>query len=178
MADFGLNYIQLKSTEGTYQYQLDPDIEQLGNFPGVTGQNMSYFGKQLVAREVELEQVRRAQPKAASKGPSAKITEIKEGSSRSSKSSKKVEPRKQKPTAELPNHLQTLKPKQINEKVKQVVSTYLYYMFGFLLVTVKSRLAIWCTKVCLSNGYMVATEPGKTWEPGIANNKEKSGKNP
>ncbi|XP_065090752.1 chromosome transmission fidelity protein 18 homolog [Ochlerotatus camptorhynchus] len=122
MADFGLNYIQLKSTEGTYQYQLDPDIEQLGNFPGVTGQNMSYFGKQLVAREVELEQVRRAQPKAASKGPSAKITEIKEGSSRSSKSSKKVEPRKQKPTAELPNHLQTLKPKQINEKVKQVIS--------------------------------------------------------
>lgn len=142
MADFGLNYIQLKSTEGTYQYQLDPDIEQLGNFPGVTAQNLSYFGKQLVAREVELEQMRRAQPKAASKGPPAKITEIKEGPSGPSKSSKKIEPRKEKPTKELPNHLQTLKPKQIIEKMKQVVSLYLYDYDWFLACYVENRLAI------------------------------------
>ncbi|XP_001659131.2 chromosome transmission fidelity protein 18 homolog [Aedes aegypti] len=121
MADFGLNYIQLKSTDGTYAYQLDPDIEQLGNFPGIAGQNLNYFGKQLVAREVELERMRRAQPKAAnSRGPPASITEIKEASS-GSKKTKKIEPRKES-TAQLPNHLQTLKPKQITEKVKQVVS--------------------------------------------------------
>lgn len=132
MADFGLNYIQLKSTDGTYAYQLDPDIEQLGHFPGIAGQNLNYFGKQLVAREVELERMRRAQPKAAnSRGPPASITEIKEASS-GSKKTKKIEPRKES-TAQLPNHLQTLKPKQITEKVKQVVSIK-NLNFDFLII--------------------------------------------
>lgn len=125
MADFGLNYIQLKSTDGTYAYQLDPDIEQLGHFTGFGSQHLNYFGKQLVAREVELERMRRAQPKAANKGPSATLTEIKEGPS-GPKKNKKIEPRKES-TAQLPNHLQTLKPKQISEKVKQVVSINCYY---------------------------------------------------
>ncbi|XP_053694619.1 chromosome transmission fidelity protein 18 homolog [Sabethes cyaneus] len=114
MADFGLNYIQLKSAEGTYQYQLDPDIEQLGHFAGVSGQNLTYFGKQIVAREVELEVMRRAQPKmskAPVNRPTAKITEV---SNRKSKESKA-------PSSELPNHLQTLKPKPVIQKVKQVV---------------------------------------------------------
>lgn len=125
MADFGLNYIQLKSTDGTYAYQLDPDIEQLGHFTGFGSQHLNYFGKQLVAREVELERMRRAQPKAANKGPSATLTEIKDGPS-GPKKNKKIEPRKES-TAQLPNHLQTLKPKQISEKVKQVVSINCYY---------------------------------------------------
>lgn len=128
MADFGLNYIQLKSTDGTYAYQLDPDIEQLGHFTGFGSQHLNYFGKQLVAREVELERMRRAQPKAANKGPSATLTEIKEGPS-GPKKNKKAEPRKES-TAQLPNHLQTLKPKQISEKVKQVVSINCYYFIG------------------------------------------------
>ncbi|KAL9706663.1 hypothetical protein quinque_010181 [Culex quinquefasciatus] len=118
MADFGLNYIQLKSAEGTYQYQLDPDLEQLGQFQGVSPQNLSYFGKQIVAREVELEQMRRAQPKAAAASSLRAIA----GPALVAKKSRPEPPAKDKKAA-LPNHLQTLQPKQINvSKVKQVVS--------------------------------------------------------
>ncbi|XP_055546969.1 chromosome transmission fidelity protein 18 homolog [Wyeomyia smithii] len=116
MADFGLNYIQLKSAEGSYQYQLNPDIEQLGHFTGVSGQNLSYFGKQIVAREVEMEVMRRAQPKvsrAPAKGQTAKITEI--GGARKNKPSNAAS------SSTLPNHLQTLQPKPVVQKVKQVV---------------------------------------------------------
>lgn len=34
MADLGLVYIQIKSTDGTYQYQMEPDIDVLGRFNG------------------------------------------------------------------------------------------------------------------------------------------------
>ncbi|XP_055590916.1 chromosome transmission fidelity protein 18 homolog [Uranotaenia lowii] len=123
MADFGLNYIQLKSAEGTYQYQLDPDIEQLGQYPGVSSQNFSYFGKQIVAREVELEQMRRAQPKAAAAGSGvSKPLEGKNATSSRKPVPAKTSSKKDDPKAELPNHLQTLKPKEISSKVKQVVS--------------------------------------------------------
>uniref|UniRef100_A0A1S4KHE3 Uncharacterized protein n=2 Tax=Culex quinquefasciatus TaxID=7176 RepID=A0A1S4KHE3_CULQU len=115
MADFGLNYIQLKSAEGTYQYQLDPDLEQLGQFQGVSPQNLSYFGKQIVAREVELEQMRRAQPKSAAASSLRAIA----GPALVAKKSRPEPPAKDKKAA-LPNHLQTLQPKQINvSKVKQ-----------------------------------------------------------
>lgn len=119
MADFGLNYIQLKSAEGTYQYQLDPDIEQLGHFQDVSTQSLSYFGKQIVAREVELERMRRAQPKAAitmNTNRSTKTTATKRNPVESNKQ------KKSEVAPTLPNHLQTLKPKQLNQKVKQVVS--------------------------------------------------------
>jgi hypothetical protein len=32
MVDLGLNYKQLLSPEGTYVYQIEPDIEHLGKF--------------------------------------------------------------------------------------------------------------------------------------------------
>lgn len=34
MADLGLNYVQLKNFDGTYSYQLEPDIHELCNFKG------------------------------------------------------------------------------------------------------------------------------------------------
>ncbi|XP_058819117.1 chromosome transmission fidelity protein 18 homolog [Topomyia yanbarensis] len=122
MADFGLNYIQLKSADGAYQYQMNPDIDQLGQFQGASIQNLSYFGKQIVAREVELEQMRRAQPKAAiARAPSAKLTEISERASGSRSKTKQGSKKNETPSSELPNHLQTLKPKPVIQKVKQVV---------------------------------------------------------
>ncbi|XP_058446411.1 chromosome transmission fidelity protein 18 homolog [Malaya genurostris] len=122
MADFGLNYIQLKSADGTYQYQMNPDIDLLGQFQGTSAQNLSYFGKQIVAREVELEQMRRAQPKAATvRAPSAKLTEIGKGSGDSRNKTKQSMKKTETSSSELPNHLQTLKPKPVIQKVKQVV---------------------------------------------------------
>ena len=34
MADLGLAYTQLKAVDGTYQYQMEPDIEHLSCFDG------------------------------------------------------------------------------------------------------------------------------------------------
>ncbi|XP_035915325.1 chromosome transmission fidelity protein 18 homolog [Anopheles stephensi] len=135
MADFGLNYIQLKTPEGTYQYQLNPDLDQLCSFSGTAGQSSTYFGKQIVAREVELEQMRRAQPKlleAGQKGHSSS-TKVSSGKALSNGGHKentvpketnagKGRPDGAKSSPELPNHLRTLKPKQIVQKTKQVVS--------------------------------------------------------
>ncbi|XP_053674908.1 chromosome transmission fidelity protein 18 homolog [Anopheles nili] len=135
MADFGLNYIQLKTPEGTYQYQLNPDLDQLCSFNGVAGQSSTYFGKQIVAREVELEQMRRAQPKAIDSGngvrgvagSNTKSTE--KGLHRSKENTVPVGTSKAKKvnenpktSTELPNHLRTLKPKQIVQKTKEVIS--------------------------------------------------------
>ncbi|XP_058059277.1 chromosome transmission fidelity protein 18 homolog [Anopheles bellator] len=127
MADFGLNYIQLKTPEGTYQYQLNPDLEQLCQFSGTTGLGSNYFGKQIVAREVELEQMRRAQPKitGTSAAPATKTS-----ANRSNCTKENANPAgggadaagKRKEGADLPNHLRTLKPKQILQKTVQVVS--------------------------------------------------------
>uniref|UniRef100_A0A182RUR9 AAA+ ATPase domain-containing protein n=1 Tax=Anopheles funestus TaxID=62324 RepID=A0A182RUR9_ANOFN len=137
MADFGLNYIQLKTPEGTYQYQLNPDLDQLCTFGGTAGQSSTYFGKQIVAREVELEQMRRAQPKllenekngrtvAGTSSSRTKVSTFKGASNGSHKeygvpaSGKIQEASKSSP--DLPNHLRTLKPKEIVQKTKQVVS--------------------------------------------------------
>ncbi|XP_050076845.1 chromosome transmission fidelity protein 18 homolog [Anopheles maculipalpis] len=138
MADFGLNYIQLKTPEGTYQYQLNPDLDQLCCFSGTAGQSSTYFGKQIVAREVELEQMRRAQPKLLVAGKNAGTAASTSSSSTKVSSSKALSngghkenavPPMEKPSRaastsshELPNHLRTLKPKQIVQKTKQVIS--------------------------------------------------------
>uniref|UniRef100_A0A182JLN0 AAA+ ATPase domain-containing protein n=1 Tax=Anopheles atroparvus TaxID=41427 RepID=A0A182JLN0_ANOAO len=135
MADFGLNYIQLKTPEGTYQYQLNPDLDQLCHFNSASPQSSTYFGKQIVAREVDLEQMRRAQPKMMGNGgsagkaasstakPGANGIRSKENGTVGGGLFGKGKPKEaQKPSPELPNHLRTLKPKQIVQKTKQVVS--------------------------------------------------------
>lgn len=35
MADLGLSYVQLKNVDGTYSYQLEPDIHELCNLKGM-----------------------------------------------------------------------------------------------------------------------------------------------
>ncbi|XP_058126500.1 chromosome transmission fidelity protein 18 homolog [Anopheles ziemanni] len=131
MADFGLNYIQLKTPEGTYQYQLNPDLDQLCHFNGMAPQSSTYFGKQIVAREVELEQMRRAQPKVVGDGGAGKVA-TKPGTNRSKENrmgtaglfgkGKPAKDAQKTSPPELPNHLRTLKPKQIVQKTKQVTS--------------------------------------------------------
>uniref|UniRef100_A0A182K417 AAA+ ATPase domain-containing protein n=1 Tax=Anopheles christyi TaxID=43041 RepID=A0A182K417_9DIPT len=142
MADFGLNYIQLKTPEGTYQYQLNPDLDQLCSFSGgvgTAGQSSTYFGKQIVAREVELEQMRRAQPKLIDGGKNGRTAAGTTNTSDAKPGWKglanglqhkenaapelgKKGKKEARAADELPNHLRTLKPKQIVQKTKQVVS--------------------------------------------------------
>lgn len=99
IVDLGLSFVQLQSADGTYLYKVDPDIEFLGeHFSDKQGKQMSYWSKQAIAREVELEKMRRAKPKVAESEASISKTQ----------SSK-----------ELPNHLQRLMPKAIKPSLSK-----------------------------------------------------------
>uniref|UniRef100_A0A1I8PLA4 Chromosome transmission fidelity protein 18 homolog n=1 Tax=Stomoxys calcitrans TaxID=35570 RepID=A0A1I8PLA4_STOCA len=107
MADLGITYHQVKSADGPYIFRMEPDLDALSQFPGFQGITLTYFGRQLITREVELERIHRSTPKAMEQ------TER--------KSQAKAKPR---PTAKatndtsptnLPNHLQRLKPKRIDQ---------------------------------------------------------------
>ncbi|KAH8369033.1 hypothetical protein KR200_004514 [Drosophila serrata] len=97
MVDLGLTFVQVKNMEGHYVFQTEPDLDALSAFPGYPGLTLPYFSRQLIAREVDLERIRRAAPK----GGDPSVPAI---------------PTKKKTTAgaQLPNHLQTLKPKPIS----------------------------------------------------------------
>ncbi|KAH8281906.1 hypothetical protein KR054_004031 [Drosophila jambulina] len=97
MVDLGLTFVQVKNMEGHYVFQTEPDLDALGAFPGYPGLTLPYFSRQLIAREVDLERIRRAAPKGGDPSAAAPAA-------------------KKKPTAgaQLPNHLQTLKPKPIS----------------------------------------------------------------
>ncbi|EDV57669.1 chromosome transmission fidelity protein 18 homolog [Drosophila erecta] len=96
MVDLGLTFVQVKSQEGHYVFQTEPDLDALSAFPGYTGLSLPYFSRQLIAREVDLERIRRAAPKGGA--PSAAAAKTKPSGA----------------AAQLPNHLQILKPKPIS----------------------------------------------------------------
>ncbi|XP_068151463.1 chromosome transmission fidelity protein 18 homolog [Drosophila tropicalis] len=98
MVDLGLTFMQVKSAEGHYVFQTEPDLDALANFPGSLGLTLPYFSRQLIAREVDLERIRRAAPK---------------GNGKAVENTTKKKPT-QTTSPRLPNHLQTLKPKQIS----------------------------------------------------------------
>ena len=110
MVDLGITYTQVKSADGPYIYRMEPDIDTIMQFPGFSGVSLSYFGRQLVAREVELERIHRSTPKTS--GPNKTTTS-------------KPQPLKNKNTSptNLPNHLQRLKPKRIEGIAKDNANT-------------------------------------------------------
>lgn len=139
MADLGLSYSQLKSIDGTYQYQLEPDINQLCNFKGDSlrfamkflcrviylicnfeiiyttsvvprSNELTYSNMQIIAREVELELMRRSAPRQAAADNQQKNAE---------NARKRILQMSNKP-----NHLQRLVSKPITSaKVKETVIT-------------------------------------------------------
>lgn len=59
---YNLTYRQERTLEGQYTYVLEPNIEEVVTFPGLPGRKqLLYATKQLIAREVELEKMRRAE---------------------------------------------------------------------------------------------------------------------
>uniref|UniRef100_A0A1A9V0X3 AAA+ ATPase domain-containing protein n=1 Tax=Glossina austeni TaxID=7395 RepID=A0A1A9V0X3_GLOAU len=113
MADFGITYTQLKSAEGSYVYRMEPDLEVLAQFSDSPGITLTYFGRQLIASEVELEIIKRALPKASRELDPAKTALTSSSSSLSSPSSKASA--KSVASTNLPNHMQRLKPKQLDK---------------------------------------------------------------
>ncbi|PSN58138.1 Chromosome transmission fidelity protein 18 [Blattella germanica] len=114
MIDYNLNYIQERTQEGGYEYKLDPNIEEIALFPGSKPiRNLGYAGKQLIAREVELEKLRRTERENKS-STSTSSTDVSTNKSSTSTSSTDVSTNKSKPAA-MPD--QTLKPKAVVEMV-------------------------------------------------------------
>ncbi|XP_077980244.1 chromosome transmission fidelity protein 18 homolog [Glandiceps talaboti] len=98
MIAYNLTYRQERSPEGQYNYILEPNVEEVIKFSGTaTKKQMTYATKQLVAREIELEKLRRSEATFAEKNEK--------------KSNGKVEPTKKvqdggksKPTPSVPPH--------------------------------------------------------------------------
>lgn len=130
MSDLGLTYTQIKAADNTYQYQLEPDLSLLSTFTGINSPQLNYWGKQLIAREVEIEQMRRVSPKIISSNnklnTSAIFGKTGDGKTKSSESSKKPQ--------QIPNFLQSLVPKAIQTKApKETVSIFFFFLYFFFV---------------------------------------------
>ena len=112
MADLGLVYTQLQSADSTYVYRIEPDLELLGEFDvSSPNQQLSYWSKQTIAREVDLEHMRRARPKSST------IENENVGHKSLAQEQRKSVMEKPKSSnfdvKSTPNHLQKLIPKAI-----------------------------------------------------------------
>lgn len=124
MADLGLVYTQLQSADSTYVYRIEPDLELLGEFDvSSPNQQLSYWSKQTIAREVDLEHMRRARPKLSKEdnenpGNRSLTQEHRKSVMEKPKSSPLVD-------KSTPNHLQKLIPKAIAlaQRPAETVST-------------------------------------------------------
>ncbi|XP_043835239.1 chromosome transmission fidelity protein 18 homolog [Dromiciops gliroides] len=62
MLAYNLTYHQERTPDGMYTYKLDPNIEDVCRFPDLPARKqLTYQTKQLIAREIELEKMRRAE---------------------------------------------------------------------------------------------------------------------
>ncbi|XP_059834645.1 chromosome transmission fidelity protein 18 homolog [Hypanus sabinus] len=62
MLSYNLTYHQERTPEGQYIYLLDPNVEDVCRFPDLPARRpMTYQAKQLIAREIELEKMRRVE---------------------------------------------------------------------------------------------------------------------
>ncbi|XP_048103089.1 chromosome transmission fidelity protein 18 homolog [Alosa alosa] len=62
MINYNLSYRQDRTQEGQYTYVLEPNVEEVVRFPGLPPRRqLTYQVKQLIARETELERMRRTE---------------------------------------------------------------------------------------------------------------------
>lgn len=107
MLDMGLSYIQLKASDGTNQFNLDPNIDFLFQLTENSIPVTSTWCKQLLAREVELAKIHRNQVKIA-----------KTNSNDKKNKSKGVEDSRQN-QANVPNFLVRLQVKSLSPSKRQ-----------------------------------------------------------
>ncbi|KAF6209284.1 hypothetical protein GE061_015029 [Apolygus lucorum] len=109
MADYNVNYSQMRTSEGHYNFVLDPNIEELVCFSDNPTENITtYTVRQLLSKEVECEKIRRS---------SAKHFSHSEDSNAKDTTPAKLPSKDQVKTPSLPNHLQKLTPKAIKKKI-------------------------------------------------------------
>ncbi|CAJ0915200.1 unnamed protein product [Ranitomeya imitator] len=62
MLAYNLTYHQERTMDGQYLYKLDPNVEDVCRFPELPARKqLTYQAKQLIAREIELEKMRRSE---------------------------------------------------------------------------------------------------------------------
>lgn len=116
MISYNLTYHQEKSFEGQYTYVLEPHVDEVVKFPGLKQtRQLSYASKQLVAREIELEKMRRSEQARASLNVQ-KPEVMTSGKDRG----KGGEPK----TPAIPNHLQRLTAKPLGKQEETQVKDF------------------------------------------------------
>ncbi|RUS89835.1 hypothetical protein EGW08_002365 [Elysia chlorotica] len=102
MIAYNMTYHQEKSPDGQYVYALDPNVEEVIKFPGLKQRKqLTYGAKQMIAREISLEKMRRAEAvRNKSSNPSVP-------------QATNAAPAKKKSGPAVPNHLQKLEAKNI-----------------------------------------------------------------
>lgn len=116
MIDYNLTYVQERNAEGSYVFYMDPNIEDVVLFDGLKTQRrvLSYTSKQMLAREIEVEKMRRQV-----------INKEETGKKDTKKRQQKEEPKvTSNGTTVVPNHLQRLKAKAVKPATEVIVKDF------------------------------------------------------
>ncbi|XP_050526164.1 chromosome transmission fidelity protein 18 homolog isoform X2 [Daktulosphaira vitifoliae] len=109
MIEYGLNYYQERSIDGSFNFLLTPSIDEAIKFPGLDSfPTISYATKQIISREIDIEKMRRRTCHIETDLELEKIINI------DAKEKAVLTPKNQKGVREkplTPNHLQKLTPK-------------------------------------------------------------------
>lgn len=109
MIAYNMTYLQEKSPDGQYIYSLDPRVDEVVKFLGMKQQRqLTYAAKQLIAREIVMEKMRRSE---MGRG------EARRGAPKSQSSSKDLETDEEF----IPNHKRRLDPKSVSVVPEEVV---------------------------------------------------------
>ncbi|XP_075755921.1 chromosome transmission fidelity protein 18 homolog [Pelodiscus sinensis] len=103
MLAYNLTYHQQRTPEGQYVYKLEPNVEDVCRFPDLPARKpLTYQAKQLIAREIELEKMRRTEAMLQARNTS-QVSEESLGETQSKPSAKPG-----MPTSNIRNHEQRL----------------------------------------------------------------------
>ncbi|XP_025199726.1 chromosome transmission fidelity protein 18 homolog [Melanaphis sacchari] len=109
MIDYGLNFFQERDADGSFNFVLNPCVDDAVRFPGLeTFPTSSYATKQLISREIELEKLRIRKPLAELNNTTVEMDQFDENEKNVS-TPKSVKGARNKQVT--PNHLQRLTPK-------------------------------------------------------------------
>ncbi|XP_043280438.1 chromosome transmission fidelity protein 18 homolog [Venturia canescens] len=114
LLELGLSFVHTKSDDRSFDYTLDPNLLEIGILPDCKlRRSMPYAVKQIVAQELEIERVRRAE-KSGATGPNKSTGS--EGTWRKITRAKEPPEKTVNDEPVVPNHLRQLKPKSIEPK--------------------------------------------------------------
>ncbi|MBN3323355.1 CTF18 protein, partial [Atractosteus spatula] len=101
MLSYNLTYLQSRTPEGQYIYALEPNMEEVVRFPTLPPRRqLTYQAKQMIAREIELEKMRRAEAMLQARNPQREEEKGQGG--------KRVPPQGPAPKEGIKNHQQRL----------------------------------------------------------------------